>query len=74
VGGGLGLAVLATLATTRTGHLLAAGESAPVALTEGYRLAFVIAGALVVAALGVALALLRPERTRARAADSCATA
>jgi EmrB/QacA subfamily drug resistance transporter len=71
VGGALGLAVLATLATTRTGHLLAAGESAPAALTEGYRLAFAIAGALVVAALGVALALLRPERRREGAADRC---
>ena len=74
VGGALGLAVLATLATTRTGHLLAAGESAPAALTEGYRLAFTIAGALVVVALGVALTLLRPERSPARAADSCAAA
>jgi EmrB/QacA subfamily drug resistance transporter len=66
VGGALGLAVLATLATTRTEHLLAAGETGPAALTEGYRLAFLIAGVLVLAALGVALALLRPERAQPR--------
>lgn len=67
VGGALGLAVLATLATTRTEHLLAAGAGHAEALTEGYRLAFLIAGALVLAALGVGLALLRPERAARRA-------
>jgi EmrB/QacA subfamily drug resistance transporter len=64
VGGALGLAVLATLATTRTGHQLAGGQAAPEALTEGYRLAFAISAALVVAALGVAVALLRPALRR----------
>jgi EmrB/QacA subfamily drug resistance transporter len=64
VGGALGLAVLATLATTRTGHQLAGGRAAPEALTEGYRLAFAISAALVVAALGVAVALLRPALRR----------
>jgi EmrB/QacA subfamily drug resistance transporter len=72
VGGALGLAVLATLATTRTGHALAAGDAAPAALTEGYRLAFLIAAGLVVAALGVALTLLRPARAPAAAPASCA--
>jgi EmrB/QacA subfamily drug resistance transporter len=67
VGGALGLAVLATLASTRTADLLAAGETGPAALTEGYRLAFVVAGALVVAALGIAATVLRPERSAAAA-------
>jgi EmrB/QacA subfamily drug resistance transporter len=35
VGGALGLAVLATLSSARTGHLLAGGSSHPVALTGG---------------------------------------
>src|SRR3954454_3070870 len=36
IGGALGLAVLSTIATTRTDHLLASGASAPQALTEGF--------------------------------------
>jgi EmrB/QacA subfamily drug resistance transporter len=59
VGGALGLAVLATLSTTRTDGRLAAGASEAAALTDGYRLAFVIGTALIVAAIGLALALLR---------------
>ena len=62
VGGALGLAVLATLAATRTKSLLAHGNSHAVALTGGYRLAFMIGAGLVVAALALALAVLQPER------------
>ena len=43
VGAALGLAVLATLSTTRTESLRAAGDSASSALTSGYHLAFTIA-------------------------------
>jgi EmrB/QacA subfamily drug resistance transporter len=53
VGGALGLAVLATLSTTRSGHLIAQGHSTAAALTSGYHLAFWIAAALIVAALAV---------------------
>ena len=66
VGGALGLAVLATLATTRTGDLLAAGESAPSALTGGFHLAFLVGAGLVVAGIGVAIAILRPEAEAAQ--------
>ena len=62
VGGALGLAVLATLSTTRTSDLRAAGSSADAALVGGYHLAFEIAALLVLAALGLALAILRGER------------
>jgi MFS family permease len=65
VGGALGLAVLATLSATRTEHLAGDGVSSAAALTQGYRLAFAIAAVLVVAAIGVALTVLR----RARAAS-----
>jgi hypothetical protein len=69
VGGALGLAVLATLATSRTEDLMAGGESAPAALTSGYHLAFVVGAGLVIAGIGIALALLRPEgRAAAEAA------
>ncbi len=61
VGGALGLAVLATLSTTHTANLLASGEPAASALTGGYRLAFLIGAGLVIAAIGVAVAVLRPE-------------
>jgi EmrB/QacA subfamily drug resistance transporter len=62
VGGALGLAVLATLATTRTNHLLAHGTSTADSLTGGYHLAFTIGVGLVLAAIVVALAILRPEQ------------
>ena len=47
VGGALGLAVLASLATARTGALLATGYEAVPALAGGYGLAFGIAAAIV---------------------------
>jgi EmrB/QacA subfamily drug resistance transporter len=62
VGGALGLAVLATLAATRTGGLLAHGDSAAAALTGGSRLAFLIGAGLIVAAVAVALTVLQPDR------------
>jgi MFS family permease len=62
VGGALGLAVLATLSTTRTDNLLASGESTPSALTDGYQLAFIVGAGIVVAAVAVAFGLL--ERVR----------
>jgi predicted MFS family arabinose efflux permease len=62
VGGALGLAVLATLSATRTERLAADGISTASALTQGYRLAFAIAALLVVAAIAVALTVLRPPR------------
>ena len=61
VGGAIGLAVLATLSTTRTSHLLAEGHSQASALTGGYHLAFWIAAGLVVAAIVVALTVIQPE-------------
>jgi EmrB/QacA subfamily drug resistance transporter len=68
VGGAIGLAVLATLATERTGTLRAAGESADAALLGGYHLAFLIGAALVAAAVVVALTVLRAPREQPAAA------
>ena len=62
VGAAIGLAVLATLSTTRTEELAAAGESAQAALNGGYHLGYLIGGALVVAAIAVAVTVLRVER------------
>jgi len=69
VGGAIGLAVLATLATTRTQHLLSGGDGSASALTGGYHLAFIVAAGLVVAALVVAITVLssgRVEEAEAR--------
>jgi EmrB/QacA subfamily drug resistance transporter len=61
VGGAIGLAVLATLATERTDGLLADGEGTASALNSGYHLAYVIGAVLVVAAIVVAVTVLQSE-------------
>jgi EmrB/QacA subfamily drug resistance transporter len=60
VGGALGLAVLATLATSRSDSLIAHGQPSAAALTGGYHLAFWIAAGLVLAAIVVALTVVAP--------------
>jgi hypothetical protein len=61
VGGALGLAILATLATSRTDSLVEDGASTASALTDGYQLAFTIGAAFLIAALVMAVTVLRPE-------------
>jgi EmrB/QacA subfamily drug resistance transporter len=65
VGGAVGLAVLATLSTSRSDSLEAAGHSTASALTSGYHLAFWIAAGLVVAAIAVAALVIQPEEKAA---------
>jgi EmrB/QacA subfamily drug resistance transporter len=60
VGGALGLAVLATFASSRTDVLRDAGEGTAAALTGGYHLAFLVAAGLVTSAVLIGLAVLRP--------------
>jgi EmrB/QacA subfamily drug resistance transporter len=62
VGGGLGLAVLITLATQHTTHLIGSGEQVPDALTHGFRLAFLISACLAAAAAAVTFLAL-PKST-----------
>ncbi|WP_280346049.1 DHA2 family efflux MFS transporter permease subunit [Nocardia neocaledoniensis] len=59
VGMAIGVAVLSTLAASRTTADLAAGVSEAAALTSGYRLAFTVAAGLLAAALLVSLTVLR---------------
>jgi len=66
VGGALGLAVLATLSTSRTGTLARAGESHAAALTGGYHLAFWIAAGLVAAAIVVAVVVVKAAPKQAK--------
>jgi MFS family permease len=74
VGGALGLAVLATLSTTRTNDLIHAGKSTASALVSGYHLAFVIGAGLVVAAIVVAVTVLQPEERPGEAAAAAESA
>jgi EmrB/QacA subfamily drug resistance transporter len=74
VGGAIGLAVLATLATERTEGLLADGEAAASALNSGYHLAYLIGAGLVLVAIAVAVSVLRsrPEAAVETAAEPVA--
>jgi EmrB/QacA subfamily drug resistance transporter len=60
LGGALGLAVLASLAATRTAHLLATGQSHLAALTGGYHAAYLAAAAAAALAALIAARWLRP--------------
>jgi sugar phosphate permease len=62
VGGAIGLAVLATLSTTRTDDLIASGEDTASALTSGFHLAFVLGAGLVLASIGIAIAVIEAVR------------
>ena len=59
IGGALGLAILATVATTRTDNQLAAGTAPPEALTNGFTLAFWVAAGFAVVSLVTTLVVLR---------------
>jgi EmrB/QacA subfamily drug resistance transporter len=61
MGAAIGVAVLATLSTTRTDHLLTTGVGAHEALTGGYRLGFVVATGCVVVALALTTLLRSQE-------------
>jgi EmrB/QacA subfamily drug resistance transporter len=65
VGGAVGVAIMATLATSRSNNLLASGSALGPALLAGYHLAFAVGAGMIVAALAVAAAVLRPPRPRA---------
>jgi hypothetical protein len=59
MGGALGLAVLASLAASRSDTLLAAGESEAAALTGGYHVAFFVGALFAIAAAAIGGLLLR---------------
>jgi MFS family permease len=61
MGGALGLAVLASLADSRTNTLEASGESALAALTGGYQAAFLVGAVFAVAGAVLAAVLLRAK-------------
>lgn len=62
VGGAVGLAVLATLSSSRTETLVADGVPGAQALVDGYHLAFWIAAGLVLCAMAVAAFVVQPAQ------------
>jgi EmrB/QacA subfamily drug resistance transporter len=60
MGGAVGLAVLASLAQSRTDNLRASGDGALTALTGGYHAAFVLGCLFAVAAAALGAVLLKP--------------
>jgi len=65
MGGAIGIAVLATLSTTKAQTLMAKGVPTHVALTAGFRLAYVVTAGCMIVALALALALaIRSGRGR----------
>ena len=72
MGGALGLAVLASVAASRTSSLRSAGESELAALTGGYHLAFLIGAIFALSAAAIGAGLLRPAAQPAGAAHGAA--
>jgi MFS family permease len=70
VGGALGLAVLATLSTTRSNSLHASGHTLTSSLVSGYHLAFSIGAVLLVVAIGLAVVLLARKSPAADAVEA----
>jgi EmrB/QacA subfamily drug resistance transporter len=60
MGGALGLAILASLAASRTSSLLAAGDGPAAAINGGYHVAFVVGAVFAAAAALLGAVLLRP--------------
>jgi EmrB/QacA subfamily drug resistance transporter len=63
MGGALGLAILASIAASRTSHLLASGHSRLGALDAGYHTAFLIGAVFAILAAGLGTLLLRAGST-----------
>jgi EmrB/QacA subfamily drug resistance transporter len=61
IGGALGLAIIATLATEHTSSQVRAGEAVNVALSNGYRLGFAVSACLLTASAVAAVVLFRDE-------------
>jgi len=61
MGGALGLAVLASLAASRTNHLVASGAHELPALTSGYHVAFVVGAAFALLAAGIGALVLKTK-------------
>jgi EmrB/QacA subfamily drug resistance transporter len=70
MGGAVGLAILASLADSRSASLEASGDGPLAALNSGYHLAFLVGAVFVVASALVGAALLRVESPQAHGAEA----
>jgi MFS family permease len=70
MGGALGLAVLASIADSRTENLLASGDDLAAALTGGYHVAFLVGALFAFGAATIGGLLLRNQQMPAHAADA----
>src|SRR5712691_931801 len=61
IGGALGIAVLSTIATSRTSHALADGTALPSALVHGFTGAFVVGAGIATVGIVAALTLIRRD-------------
>jgi EmrB/QacA subfamily drug resistance transporter len=61
IGGALGLAVLSTLATSRTSDLIGSGVAQPTAVTNGFHVAFAVGAGLLLAGIAVIAIFIRSE-------------
>ncbi|MFL5841260.1 MAG: MFS transporter [Thermoleophilaceae bacterium] len=68
IGGALGLAILATVANSRSDHAAAAGKPVVVALTEGFQTAFLVAAGMALAGAVLATVLVSSRASREHAA------
>src|SRR5215204_1307369 len=65
IGGAVGIALLSTVAITRTENEVASGTAQPEALTSGFQLAFWVGAAIALAGVVAALVLIRQEEIAA---------
>jgi EmrB/QacA subfamily drug resistance transporter len=70
MGGALGLAVLASLSTSRSDKLLASGDDLQTALTGGYHAAFLIGSLFAIAGAALGGLLIRAEKPAAMHAEA----
>jgi MFS family permease len=68
VGGALGLAILASVANTRTGNLAASGHDLAFSLTGGFRLAFLVGAGFAVLGAVLAATMISSRDSREHAA------
>ncbi len=73
IGGAIGVAVTSTVAASRFTSLVQAGTSAPAALTGGFSLALWVCGAIGLAAVPVAVLLVRNAEIAPTATEELST-
>jgi predicted MFS family arabinose efflux permease len=74
IGGALGIALLSTIATSRTSDALAAGSALPSALVHGFTAAFLVGAAIAAVGVVAALTLIRRDELESTASDELAPA